>query len=296
MASSNNVLVLFDMSNFIHRSYHSLSPEKFKREDGKATNALYGTVNLIMNVINIMKKSYKNVYPVACFDTAKSKLARVNIDENYKSQRPSAPHDLKHQFAWVHELINVFDISSITCESYEADDIIASISHQNKNKYDNIVIVSTDKDFNQCLTSENISIYNISKKDYVYASNVHEKYGVIPQHFILYQALVGDKIDNIPGVKGIGPKIAPELITQANGDINILYENAKNEILPKNKSKLIIDNYEVLCTSLQLATLRTDLEIDQNFKKFDQKSLKTNIHAKDFLQSMNFSSFIRKYC
>jgi DNA polymerase-1 len=294
--ASSNVLVLFDMSNFIHRSYYSLSPDKFRREDGLATNSLYGTLNIVMNIINLMKKEYQHVYPVACFDTAKSKLARMNIDENYKSQRPSAPNELKHQFAWVRTLIDTMSISSVSMDTCEADDVIASIVYQNKQKYDKIVIVSTDKDFNQCLTQENICIYNIAKKIYVDGNDVVDKYKVLPSNFVLYQALIGDKIDNIPGVKGIGPKIAPSIVNQANGSLTQLHTLASDNVLPKNKSKLIVNNYDVLTKSYELACLKTDLNIENKFAKFDIKNLKSNNNFKEFMKSMNFNSFVRKYC
>ena len=294
--ASNNALVLIDMSNFIHRSFHSLSPEKFRNENNEATNALYGTLNLVLNVISTIQKEYQYVTPVACFDTAKSKLSRMSIDENYKSQRPSAPRELKHQFEWVRTLIDTMQIANVAMDSCEADDVIASICHKYNTNYSSVIIVATDKDFCQCLTKDNVKIYNIVKKEFVTANDVYEKYKVIPKYFTLYQALVGDKVDNISGVKGIGPKIAPVLVNQAQGEYSKLLELAREDRLPKNKSKLICDNEEVLNKSLQLVTLSTNLNIENNFRFFEVKSLKTNVSFKNFIRKMNFMSTLQKYC
>lgn len=292
--ASHNALVLFDMSNFIHRSFHSLPVDKFRRNDGLATNAVYGTTKLVLSLLTDFAKQYTHVTPVACFDTAKSKLSRVSIDANYKSTRPSAPNDLKHQFAWVRDLVNSMHISQVELESHEADDIIASLAIQNKDKYDKVIIVSTDKDFNQCMIYSNIIIYNIAKKEYFTSNDVLAKFGVKPEHFVLYQGLVGDKIDNVSGIKGIGAKIAPIIVNQAHGNIETLRNLAENNSVQRNKSKLILDNFDVLTNSCQLVTLDTNLQVGSSFHEFKLKSLKQHDEFKSFLESMNFNSF-KKY-
>ena len=294
--ASHNALVLFDMSNFIHRSYHSLPIEKFRREDGLATNALYGTTKIILSILTDFAKKYHHVHPVACFDTAKSKLARMNIDPNYKAQRPSAPNELKHQFSWVRDLITAMNMPQLELESHEADDIISSLAFQNKDKYAHVIIVSTDKDFNQCLIQDNIYMYNVSKKEFITRQQITDKYGIIPEYFTLYQALIGDKIDNVPGVKGIGPKVAPLIVNQAFGDITTLIAQAHESSVTKNKSKVIIQNMEELKNSYALVTLPRDLALPKSFDKFELKSLKQNKPFDSFLASMNFSSFRKKYC
>ena len=293
--ASQNTLVLFDMSNFIHRSFHSLPVDKFRREDGLATNAVYGTVKVMLNILTEFEKKYSYIVPIACFDTAKSKLARMNVDPNYKSQRPCAPNDLKHQFSWIRDLVTSMNISQVEMDSYEADDIIASYAHQCKDKYNRIIIVSTDKDFNQCVTDDNIYIYNIAKKAIISKNDIFEKYNVQPNHFRLYQALIGDKVDNVPGVKGIGPKVAPALVSQANGNIDTLLQLASQNALARNKSKLISDNEDVLKSSYELVSLTQTLEVNHKFPNFYLKSLKNNNAFRNFLNVMNFSSF-KKYC
>lgn len=293
--ASLNALVLFDMSNFIHRSFHSLPTDKFKRDDGLTTNAVFGTAKLIFSIISEFEKKYANIYPVACFDTAKSKLARMNIDPNYKSTRPAAPNELKHQFSWVRDLIRVMKITQVEMESFEADDIIASLCCQNVNNYDHVIIVSTDKDFNQCMTNENVFVYNIAKKQMQSSQDVYDKFNVIPAHFQLYQALIGDKIDNVSGVKGIGPKIAPALINQADGSLETLIDLAKSSSLIKNKSKIIADNEEVLRNCYTLVSLDKTIPVPTKFAKFTMKGLKQKPEFAAFIKTMNFNSF-KKYC
>lgn len=293
----HNALVLFDMSNFIHRSFHSLPVEKFRRSsDNLATNALYGTTKIMLSILEDFSKKYHHVHPVACFDTAKSKLARMNIDPNYKAQRPSAPNELKHQFAWVRELVAAMNINQLELESHEADDIIASLAFQNKDKFEHVIIVSTDKDFNQCLIQDNMLLYNLSKKEFLNRQSINDKYGVVPEYFTLYQALIGDKIDNVPGVKGIGPKVAPLIVNQARGDIKTLIQQAQESSVIKNKSKVILDNLAELENSYALVSLPKDLELPNHFDQFELKSLKVNKQFASILTTMSFTSFKKKYC
>ena len=296
MALHNKALVLFDMSNFIHRSFHSLPVDKFKRADGMSTNALFGTTKLILSILNDFSKKYKHIFPVACFDTAKSKLNRMQIDAEYKGTRQSAPNELKHQFAWVREITEAMNITNIEMESQEADDIIASVAKENINKYDEIIIVSTDKDFNQCLKYSNVKIYNLAKKDFVTGDDVIDKFGVPPAYFTLYQALVGDKIDNIKGVKGIGAKVAPLLVQQANGKIENIIELANTGELKKNKSHLIIEYKNDLETSHQLVTLNENLNLNLIINEITMIQLKINKIFAKYLDQMGFSSIKKKYC
>ena len=293
---SHSALVLFDMSNFIHRSFHSLPVDNFRRDDGLATNAVFGTAKIILGILAEFERKYNHIYPIACFDTAKSKLSRMNIDPNYKAQRPSAPNELKHQFEWVRELVQSMNIPQMETETHEADDVIASLCHQNKNKYSEVIIVSTDKDFNQCIIQENILIYNTAKKIFQTSKDIYEKYNVTPSNFQLYQALVGDKIDNVPGVKGIGPKVAPAIVHQANGSLETLLTLAHDGTIVKNKSKLILDNIQNLQNSFDLVKLDTDLKTDcVTFQKFTIKSLKKKLEFANFIDIMNFNASLLQH-
>ena len=285
-----NVLVLFDISGYIHRAFHSLPPDGFRRSDGLATNSVYGTLNMLLSFLNKLNKDGHIIYPVVCFDTAKSKLNRVSIDPLYKSDRPCAHNELKHQFSWIRELIKSMNIPQYEIETQEADDIIASFALQQYMNFDKVIIVSNDKDLNQLLVQDNIIIYNPGTKKYVTSDDVYDKYKVIPQHFPLYQSLVGDKVDNIQGVKGIGPKIASEVIQKCNGKIENLWT------IDHKKSQLLNDNKDSVLTSYSLVKLNTNISINIEFKKFQIKDLKSNISFSKFLEKMEFELMKKRCC
>ena len=289
---ASSCIVLFDISNYIHRAYHSLPVEKFKRKkDDLATNAVFGTTKMMINLLNNLKWDYENIYPIACFDTAKSKLSRTSMDSSYKSQRPSAPNDLKHQFNWVRKLIEVMNIPQVEHINYEADDVIASLVKKYENE--NILIVSNDKDMNQLLTKPNIKVLHPTLNKYITSKEVFEKFNVIPQHFTLYQAMVGDKVDNIKGVKGIGAKTAPDIINSCNGNIDILFSHEHKH----PKKKLIEEHKEELFLALKLVSLNDGLSIEiKELQLFNVKNLKNNSNFIKFMEEMEFRSIIKQYC
>ena len=284
-------IVVFDISTYIHRAFHSLPIEKFKRsKDNLATNAVYGTTKMLINTLQNIKWEYNSIYPIVCFDTAKSKLFRTSIDSSYKSQRPSAPSELKHQFQWIRSLIISMKLPHIEIPSFEADDLIASIVYKYKDQQNtDIIIVSNDKDMNQLLIQDNIKIFNPTIKSTINSNDIFEKYKVIPSHFTLYQALVGDKIDNIKGIKGIGAKTAPSIISSCNGDIS-------NLPISHPKYNIIHSNLECLQNSLQLVTLNSSIPINlPQLTPFNIKQI-NNSEFKNFMNELEFFSIVKQFC
>lgn len=287
----SHCIIVFDISTYIHRAFHSLPIEKFKRShDNLATNAVYGTAKMLINTLQTIKWDYINIYPIICFDTSKSKLFRTAIDSDYKSNRPSAPSQLKHQFQWIRTLIHSMKLTNIEMPSCEADDLIASIVYKYKDNNDtDIIIVSNDKDMNQLVIQDNIKIFNPANKKYIKSDDIFDRYKVIPAHFTLYQALVGDRIDNIKGIKGIGPKTAPSIIECCNGSITNL---------PKSHPKydIIFSNLDSLNTSLQLVTLNSSINIPlPNLTPFNIKQI-NNHDFKQFMTELEFFSLIKQFC
>lgn len=254
-------LLLLDVSSLIYRAYHSLSPEKFKRpSDGLSNNAVYGVASITFKILNDIKKEYGSVYPIACFDSPTCNTERQKEQTEYKANRPKCPEGLSHQFKWIRELFLSMKIQCVEIKGYEADDIIASLTTTNKGKYKKVVIASPDKDMCQLVLDDNVIIYNPRSKQYLDYNSIQEKYGISPNHFCLYQAMIGDAIDNIIGILGIGPKSAVEIINNCEGDIDNISPNKK---LLK-KINLIANNRDLIESNLKMVTLNKKLNIQES--------------------------------
>jgi DNA polymerase-1 len=278
-------LLLIDVSSLIYRAYYSLGPDKFKRpSDGLSNNAVYGVASIMFKIMNDIKDKYGDVFPIACFDSPTCNTTRQKEQTEYKANRPKCPDGLGHQFKWIRELFSAMQIISIEIGGYEADDIIATLANQNKNKYKYIIIASPDKDMNQLITQKNILIYNPRTKMYLNETSIIEKYGFHPKHFTLYQALVGDAIDNITGINGIGNKSASELIKICDGDLDNFQTNNK---LAK-KIDLVNSNRELIKSNIKMVTLNNNLDLKYNNPSkyfFDKKE-----SFGSFLKSMEINA------
>lgn len=284
-------LILIDVSSLIYRAYHSLSPEKFKRpSDGMANNAVYGVASILFKILNDIRKINKDMYPIACFDSPTCNQERQKEQSEYKANRPKCPEGLSHQFKWIRELFTSIQMTCIEIKGYEADDIIASLCEENKDVFKEIIIVSPDKDLNQLVVHDNIKIYNPRSKIIMNGADIEEKFGISPFHFPLYQALIGDSVDNITGISGIGPKSAVELIKNCDGDFNEFKSNKK---LAK-KIELVLQNKELIESNLKMVTLNKSLGLQ--YEKPERYFLDKKQSFGNFLNKMEIkSSAIWKY-
>ena len=206
-------LILVDGSGYIFRAYYALPP--MSRNDGVPVNAVFGFTNMLVKLI----EDYSNEKLIVIFDAARENF-RNKIYPQYKANRGETPEDLIPQFDLIKKSVQAFNIPQIELEGYEADDIIATYTNLAKKLKIPSLIVSSDKDLMQ-LVNNDVAMLDPMKNKMIGISEVVEKFGVKPDKVIQVQALTGDKIDNIPGVPGIGPKIAAELINQF-GDIEVL--------------------------------------------------------------------------
>jgi len=273
-------LLLIDVSSLIYRAYHSLSPSSFKRHsDGMSNNAVYGVASIMYKILNDIQKEYGGVYPIACFDSPTCNSTRQEVQSEYKANRPKCPDGLSHQFRWIRELFIAMQIESIEIKGYEADDIIATLTENHKNKFKYVIIASPDKDMNQLVLQNNILIYNPRSKLYLSVDTISEKYGFHPKNFTLYQAMVGDTVDNISGIKGIGNKSASQLINNCNGDLNN-FQPCKKLI---KKIELVNSNKELIILNTKLVTLNTNLKMQYETPvqySFDKKESFGNFLSK----------------
>ena len=238
-------LVLIDGSAYIFRAYYALPP--MQRKDGTPVNALFGFTNMLVKLI----EDYSEDKMLVVFDAARKNF-RNDIYKQYKANRGETPEDLIPQFDLIKKCVAAFNIPQIELEGYEADDIIATYSAEATKLDIKSLIVSSDKDLMQ-LVNDKVEMLDPMKNKKIGIEQVIEKFGVEPKKVVQIQALTGDKVDNIPGALGIGPKTALELINEY-GDIDGLIKNADK--IKQEKRKNIIKNSENdIRVSLELVKL-----------------------------------------
>ncbi|EDP73783.1 DNA polymerase I 3'-5' exo domain, partial [Hydrogenivirga sp. 128-5-R1-1] len=184
-------LAIIDGSSYIYRAYYALPPLKSPR--GIPTGAIYGFIRMISKLLNELNPDY-----IAVIFDAPGKTFRHKEYKEYKSQRKETPDDLKVQIPKIKEIIKLFGIKILEKEGFEADDIIATLAKKGKEKGLEVYIITPDKDMLQ-LVEDNIYVLNPVNDKLYNREKVREKYGIYPEQFIYYQAMVGDPIDNIVG-------------------------------------------------------------------------------------------------
>ena len=275
-------LILVDGSAYIFRAYYGLPP--MTRVDGTPINAVFGFTNMLVKLI----EDYSHDKMIVIFDAARENF-RNKIYSEYKANRGEAPDDLIPQFPLIRECVKSFNIPQLEIEGYEADDLIATYSKLAKNEDIETIIVSSDKDLMQ-LVSKKVTMLDPMKNKKIEIKDVEEKFGVKPEKVIYIQALTGDKVDNIPGAPGIGPKTASQLINEFK-DISGLLKNL-NKIKQEKRRNILIESEKDIRTSLELVKLKDDVEIQtdiKNIKTYNElKKNKNNIF--EFLKEQGFKS------
>ena len=273
-------LYILDASSYVFRAYHAIG--LLTNSKGFPTNAIFGFINMFNKFIMETKPEYF----VAVFDSG-GKSFRNEIYDDYKANRGEAPEDISLQFPKIIEYLKLRGICVMSQENFEADDIIGSLSKkfQAKNK---ITIISGDKDFTQLINKKIIMLDTMKNRVTDY-KEVLSKYGLKPEQMIDYFSLVGDSIDNIPGVRGIGPKTAQSLIDKFK-TLDNLYKNIKK--IDKERIKnLLEENKELAYISKELVTINTNLEITDDFNQFKISS-SNNQELNDFFKELEFDSMI----
>ena len=251
-------ITVIDTFGFLFRSFYALPPLKSK--DGFPTGLLTGFMNFISNV----GKDFETDYIVFALD-AKGPTFRSDIYTEYKSHRPDVPEDLLKQLPIAIEWIERMDFKTAIKIGFEADDIIASIARDAKEKGLEVRVVSHDKDLYQ-LIEDGIYLFDPIKRSIINETTCFDKYGVYPNQFTDYQSLLGDSADNVPGVKGVGAKTAQALIEQFN-DLDNIYANIEN-IEKKRWQTLLREGKELAYISKQLVTLSKDCHCIDNLDEF----------------------------
>ncbi|CAK6498179.1 DNA polymerase I [Pantoea sp. Nvir] len=255
---AENPLILVDGSSYLYRAYHAFPP--LTNSAGEPTGAMYGVLNMLKSLL----AQYNPSHVAVVFD-AKGKTFRDELFEHYKSHRPPMPDDLRSQTAPLHEMVKAMGLPLLAVSGVEADDVIGTLALQAEKEGRPVLISTGDKDMAQLVTP-NITLINTMTNTILGPEEVEQKYGVPPALIIDFLAMMGDSSDNIPGVPGVGEKTAQALL-QGLGGMQSIYDNLDKvaELSfrgAKTMAAKLEQNREVAFLSYQLATIKTDVELE----------------------------------
>jgi len=275
---------LIDGSSYIYRAFFAIG--HLSNSKGFPTNAIYGFTNMLLKVL----RDRGAEYAALAFD-APGPTFRHEVFGEYKANRPSMPEDLRIQIPFIKEIVSALRLPILEKEGYEADDLIATLARKLEREGTETVIVSGDKDLMQ-LISSHVTMYDPMKDKTFQVPEVRERFGVSPEKVVEVMGLMGDTSDNIPGVPGIGPKTAGQLIEEFGSIAELL----KNIDKVKNaKVRASLDRYaEQARLSRELATLDSDAPLDWTLENLrrgepDRKKLQ------EIFKEMEFSKLLKDF-
>jgi len=252
-------LVLVDGSSYLYRAFHALPP--LTTSKGMPTGAVKG----VLNMLKSLRKQYPDSLFAVVFD-AKGGTFRDAMFAEYKANRPSMPDDLRMQVEPLHASVRALGYPLLCVEGVEADDVIGTLARSSAAAGRPVIISTGDKDMAQ-LVDGHVTLVNTMTGSVLDIAGVHEKFGVGPEHIIDFLALMGDKVDNIPGVPGVGEKTAVGLLTGIGGGLRDLYDNLdKVPALAIRGAKTLPakleEHRDAAFLSYELATIKCDVELD----------------------------------
>jgi DNA polymerase-1 len=282
-------LYLVDGSGYLFRAYHALPPLT-RKSDGLPVGAVSGYCNMLWKLLEDMKGPEQPTHLAVIFD-AGEKTFRNDIYKEYKANRPPPPEDLIPQFPLVRDATRAFGVSCVELAGYEADDLIATYARLALEAKARCTIISSDKDLMQLVVDGKVELLDTMKNRRLASPEVLEKFGVTPDKVIHVQALAGDSIDNVPGIRGIGVKTAAELIN-TYGDLETLLKRA-GEIKQNKRRESLIEQAENARLSFKLVTLDANVPLKEQPQEFAvQEPRATELIA--FLKAMEFTSITKR--
>ena len=250
-------LILVDGSSYLFRAYHALPP--LTNSKGLNTGAAKGVIGMIRKLM----ADYEGDQVVVVFD-AKGPTFRNEIYADYKANRPPMPEELREQIAPIHSTIRAMGLPLVCVEGVEADDVIGTLSLEASRTGREVVISTGDKDMAQ-LVDEHVTLINTMNNTTMDRAGVIEKFGVPPELIIDLLALMGDKVDNIPGVAGVGEKSATALLQHLGGVSSIYAQLSAVAALPIRGAKSVANKLEMAREAAELsytlATIKTDCDL-----------------------------------
>ncbi len=278
-------LFLIDANNQMYRAYHAI--RGLSGPDGKSTNAVYGFVTMLRKLL----ADHKPEYIAASFDLA-GPTFRDQLATDYKANRTPMPDDLAEQIAWVHEACEAMGVPIFTAQGFEADDVIGTLAVRAAASGHEVAIVTGDKDFFQ-LVGGPIRVFNPRDEGAWFdPEGVKEKFGVAPEQVVDVLALMGDSIDNIKGVPGIGEKGARDLIS-THGSLDALLERAA-DVPQRRYREALLANAEAARNSRELLRIRTDVPVEADVSTFEYRG-PSRERCYDLFSRLGFRTLLMDY-
>ncbi|WP_414500997.1 DNA polymerase I [Zymobacter sp. IVIA_12111.31 C1] len=251
-------IVLVDGSAYLYRAFHALPP--LTTSDNRPTGAIRGVVSMLRSLINSWPDS-----PMAVVFDAKGKTFRDELFDQYKAHRPPMPDDLRAQIEPLHACVRALGLPLLCVEGVEADDVIGTLADQARDEGRQVIISTGDKDMAQ-LVNSHVTLVNTMTNETLDIDGVTEKFGLPPERIIDFLALMGDSVDNIPGVPGVGKKTALALLTGIEGGLDAIYQDLEAVTAlsfrgAKSMPKKLAEHREQAFLSYQLATIKTDCQL-----------------------------------
>ena len=276
-------LIVVDISSFIFRAFYAI--RHLSSPEGVPVNAVHGVWNMMFKLLS----QYNPTHIVIARDTGKPTFRHKMYDE-YKANRTEVPEELIPQFPLITELVENMNLSNISIEGYEADDIIGSVCVQWAKEFDEVLIASGDKDLMQ-FVNDKVKVLDTMKDKIFDRQGVFEKMGVWPEQIVDYLSMVGDASDNIPGMKGIGAKGAAKLLAEYETLENI--KSNEGELKNKRVVTAFKDHYDEGQLSKELVKIVQDLDLGIDVQESNNSFTPSQDLVK-FFERLGFKSAIKK--
>lgn len=285
-------LVLVDGSSYLYRAFHAMYKADLRTSTGMPVGAIRGVTSMLRR----LRQDYPGSTIAVVFD-AKGKTFRDEMYSEYKAHRPPMPDDMRPQIEPIHTIVRAMGMPLLVIEGVEADDVMGTLAHQATQQGIDVVLSTGDKDMAQ-LVNQHVTLVNTMTETVMDIEGVKEKFGLPPELIIDYLALMGDKVDNIPGVPGVGEKTALALL-QGLGSVDDIYANLDKVAGldfrgAKKMHEKLEANKELAFLSYQLATIKVDVELEYGPQDLVMKPEDRETLAALFTE-LEFKSWIDEY-
>jgi DNA polymerase-1 len=282
----NKTLLLVDGSSYLYRAFHAM-PD-LRNSDGVPTGAIYGMINMLRRLRQDFAADH-----IACVFDAKGKTFRDDMYPEYKAHRPSMPEDLARQIEPIHEVVRALGWPILMVEGIEADDVIGTLATEATALGLKTIISTGDKDLAQ-LVNDQVTLVNTMSNETLDRNGVVGKFGVPPERIVDYLTLVGDTVDNVPGVEKVGPKTAVKWLSQYESlDGVIAHANEIGGVVGENLRKAL----DWLPLARQLVTVKCDCDLSGHHESVLaslQQSAEDKLALKAFFEKMGFRTWLRE--